>query len=69
MQTLHQRHSSLARRREVADNLNGSDLANEVTAAIGRSRTDNRTFLRMGYDSVAVLVTCSAGLVGLYFLR
>ena len=69
MQTLHQRHRSAADARELADNLNGSDLASEVTTAIQRSRSENRTFLRMGYDSVAVLVTCSAGLVELYFPR
>jgi cation:H+ antiporter len=36
---------------------------------VGLLERRDRTFLRMGYDSVAVLVTYSAGLVGLYFLR
>jgi cation:H+ antiporter len=36
---------------------------------VGLLERRDRTFLRMGYDSVAVLVTYSGGLVGLYFLR
>jgi cation:H+ antiporter len=36
---------------------------------VGLLERRDRTFLRMGYDSVAVLVAYSAGLVGLYFLR
>jgi cation:H+ antiporter len=36
---------------------------------VGLLERRDRTFLRMGYDSVAVLVAYSGGLVGLYFLR
>lgn len=36
---------------------------------VGMLERRDRTFLRMGYDSVAVLVAYSAGLVGLYFLK
>ncbi|HVL67631.1 MAG TPA: hypothetical protein VM364_10245 [Vicinamibacterales bacterium] len=36
---------------------------------LGLLERRDRTFLRMGYDSVAVLVTYGIGLVGLYFLR
>jgi len=57
--------------RDPRPNLNGSDLASWVTTAIRRSGADAvgciypgelrerrvRTSLRMGYDSVAVLVT------------
>jgi cation:H+ antiporter len=36
---------------------------------LGLLERRNRTILRMGVDSAAVLVTYTAGLVGLYFLR
>ena len=36
---------------------------------VGLLERRNRTWLRMGYDSIAVLVAYSVGLVGLYFLR
>jgi cation:H+ antiporter len=36
---------------------------------LGLLERRNRTVLRMGYDSFGVLVTYSAGLVGLFFLR
>lgn len=36
---------------------------------IGLLERRNQTWLRMGYDSVAVLVAYSAGVVGLYFMR
>lgn len=36
---------------------------------IGLLERRDRTFLRMGYDSAAVLVTYAVGVVGLYFLR
>jgi cation:H+ antiporter len=36
---------------------------------VGLLERRNRTWLRMGYDSIAVLVAYSAGLVGLYFMR
>lgn len=36
---------------------------------VGLLERRNRTWLRMGYDSIAVLIAYSAGLVGLYFMR
>jgi len=36
---------------------------------LGLLERRDRTILRMGYDSVAVLVTYGAGIAGLYFLR
>jgi cation:H+ antiporter len=36
---------------------------------LGLLERRDRTVLRMGYDSLAVLIAYSSGLVGLYFLR
>jgi cation:H+ antiporter len=46
-------------------------IAITVTAIfiVGLAERRNRTFLRMGYDSLAVLVVYLCGLVVLYFLR
>lgn len=44
-------------------------IAATALYVIGLVERRNRTFLRMGYDSVAVLVVYLAGLGGLYLLR
>lgn len=48
-----------------------SIIAISVTAAfmVGLAERRNRTFLRMGYDSLAVLTIYFAGLIVLFFLR